>query len=1026
MIVTSSIAAMFNRRGVSHDVEALYYKVIALCVIFCLLTFGPCTMTGTHNLTGYDEYGSFGNDLSPVSGNLENVCKRSDSFCFPSTLSSLYSNFHNEEESENTILNGNGVSCSFEVKESVLETSDCSNENDTSFVRVKSSNMNDFSSLNVQISHPLLDWGQKYLHFRSLAYLTVENRHKSSDLTIFKPYSTNTHFYSCNNSEVYKVGPGEKASLCFVFLPQWLGSSAGHLILQTSLGGFLVQVKGFAVDPPYMIQTSVGSSPRLLSVFNPSDKVLYLKEASVWLSFSFGNVSYLVKGVCNAIDETVSSNVKDRLSVKIGQLGQPVMSIRPLDTWTVGSNCNEPILELEFPYRSQKNVHGTFSVKLLNNASRDKLDTIVIEEFGGKLLNYDLETRISAFVSVLKPCDADGTTHVSISVDNNGPDVLTVFKINEVGESKRCLQTKYIEGLILFPYTVTQVATVIYTPSLYINTNCKLVVQTNKSDAPALEVSCSVITRFCSPMRSYAGFAKTDLKTGDESVLGNWRSQGSKTEMSVLDDQEVIFPIVHVGGHQSKWVKVVNPSDRPVIMQLLLHSGEIINECRGSDEILQPTSSYNLVLNNHMTPLRYGFSIAQNALTEVYVHPHETAVLGPVVFHPSNCCTWISSALVRNNLSGVEWLSLRGSGGSVSLILLDRAGPVRTVKVKHNYDKPIMKVLFAKNTGDLTVKVNRITVSGTKCELYGFSVSNSKGFMLQPNESRRIIISYRSDICEETVRRDLELDTVGGILVVPLEVNVSSQTLSNCKRLLFWKKLQKLVFAVLVSLFMIFIMCSCTVSFTIRSGKLSQIHSSVVGLKPGPVTSSLTSSLTLTDTVVEATKPESLTVKTGKDKARRRKKKKNSGLGLSGLYEVSSSHSSNSTPSSPLTPILKTSPSKSVRAKSPINDVSTSVDLRPKETHCTRPKQTPCTRPEIKTPSARAERNVKNAGGGDRFKYNILDYHLQLHRPGSSEVGPVMPTETEGNKFSSFFERSPEELFRPSQADNVSSTQVDE
>lgn len=524
----------------------------------------------------------------------------------------------------------------------------------------------------------------------------------------------------------------------------------------------------------------------------------------------------------------------------------------------------------------------------------------------------------------------------------------------------------------------------------------------------------------------------TEMTKADESVLGNWRSQGTQIGMSVLDDHEIMFPMVHIGDHQSKWIRVVNPSEQPVVMQLLLNSGEIINECHGSDEILQPSSSYNLVLNNHMTPMRYGFSIAQNALTEAYVHPHGIAVLGPIVFHPSNRCTWKSSALVRNNLSGVEWLSLRGLGGSVSLILLDGSDPVHTIELKHNYGKPFMKVLFAKNTGDLPLKVNGITVSGTKCELHGFAVSNSKGFALQPGESRRIIISYRSDMCAEMVRRDLELTMAGGILVVPIEVSLPTQTLPTCKTLLFWIRFKKLIPAVLVSLFLILMVCSCTVSFTIRSGNLCKINSADILLKPETMEKVVTSSSSTT-MVVDTSKPESLTVKTGKDKARRRRKKKSSGLGISGLYEVSSSHSSNSAPPSPLAPALsplprrspELSPSKDVRATSPINHGNTSADLPPKEK--------PCAPTKTHTPSTRvpeAERNAvqreENSGSDDRFKYNIWDYHLQLHRPGSSEVGSVMPTDFKDNRFSSFFERSPEELFKTSQADTVSSTQVDQ
>ncbi|KAI3785041.1 hypothetical protein L1987_44150 [Smallanthus sonchifolius] len=1147
---------MIHHRGFCHDVEALHFKVVALCVVFWLTTFGPC-------LTGYDEYGSYKNDLSSGSEdvlvrvqtsvpnlNLESICRRADLFCFPSTLSVFFSDSHSTEanvsgfsgvKADDTVrvgtmqpmdpmddglssanranfqlLDGNIVSCSLESKG---RARDSDGEKDTSFVRIKSNHVNDFSSQNVQISHPLLDWGQKHLHFPSLAYLTVENRHKSSVLNVFEPYSTNTQFYPCNYSEI-NIRPGEIASLCFVFLPKRLGLSSAHLILQTSSGGFLVQAQGFAVQPPYMLQSSLGSSPWVISLSNPSQEVLHLKEVSAVMSFSSGNVFYLINGVCSMIDHTGSSeiSVNEWLDVKIGQLSQPVMAIRPQKMWHVGANHNEPILEVEFPYRSQINVFGSFCVQLLNNASRDNLDTIIFEaEFGGKSGSYDLETRLSISLDVLMPCDANGTTGVSLLVENDGPDLLTLVKINTVGENTKSLQTKYVEGLILFPHTVTQVAMVTYTPNLHMNLNCKLVVHTNKSNAPELEIPCSEIASLCSQSHSYARYEvlnnnnesrssnvhvrpplelkATEMTESDESVLGNWRSQGTESGMSVLDDHEIIFPVVLIGTHHSKWIKVINPSDQPVAMQLLLNSGEIINECRESDDFFQTSSSYTLVLNSHTTPSRHGFSIPHNALTEAYVHPHGKTVLGPIVFHPSGRCAWKSSALVRNNLSGVEWLSLHGSGGFVSLILHDGSDPVHTIELKHDYDQPFMKVLFAKNTGDLPLKVNKITVSGTKCELDGFVVGNCKGFALQPGESQKIIISYHAEICAETVLRDLELGMVGGILVVPIKVSLPKLTLAICKRSLFWIKLKKFVLAVLVCILLIFMASSCMFSVIIRDGNLSETHSSDVCLKPDtankvvappssppspPPSSALelksmavespklankvvasallspspspsstlelksvavespksankvvasalsspSSPLELT-MAVESPKPETLTVKTGKDKARRRKKKRGSGAGLTGYFDGLSSHSSNSTPSSPLSPVKcytpkrssELSPNQGIRARSPFSHGGSNSVLPVKE----KPSASPKTTGPFAWASGAEGKAVKleeNSGSDARFKYNIWDYHLQLRDSGLFEVGPVMPIMAKDDNFDSFFEISPQELFTISLAES--------
>jgi hypothetical protein len=74
---------------------------------------------------------------------------------------------------------------------------------------------------------------------------------------------------------------------------------------------------------------------------------------------------------------------------------------------------------------------------------------------------------------------------------------------------------------------------------------------------------------------------------------------------------------------------------------------------------------------------------------------------------------------------------------------------------------------------------------------------------------------------------------------------------------------------------------------------------------------------------LNAPQPPNLTVRTGKDKGRRRRKRKGVSACLTGLLEVSSSQSGNSTPSSPLSPVSAT-PN---RLWSPSSDVE-SVGVR--------------------------------------------------------------------------------------------------
>ncbi|WCJ31096.1 hypothetical protein M5689_012611 [Euphorbia peplus] len=1062
---------------------------------------------GFHDIIVADA--SAGYDLgSPMTRiGIKNICTGSHSFCFPSTLpdfsseehkpkaeglevpssqsdnlSSIGSTYGSKGESNRSwfsdsgmfeLINGQTVSCSLNSMEGVnklltVQTSS-SNQNDLSACRGPllisrsgnlRTNMNSEiskpspfdASLSpyVEIDPPVLDYGHKNLYSPSVAFLTITNMCNDSILHVYEPFSTDLQFYHCNFSELH-LGPGEVASVCLVFLPRSLGLSSAHLILQTSSGGFLVEVKGYAVESPYKISPVVNldtdSSGRLiknLSLFNPFNENLYVTEISAWISVSQANSSYQTEASCR-IEKFEDSDrpsllvVKDWLVVNSAKAGFPLMAMRPHDDWKIGPRGSETVIEIEFPFQSEAQIVGAIYMQLVSS-SREKFDTVLVPveiELDGKFAYNGMTASGSVSVSLeaLVPCDASNTV-VAISLRNGASHLLSVVKINEFATVKDFL-IKYVEGLLLFPGTVTQVATVsctqllahVHDPSAEManaNKNWKLVVMTNDSSNPEIEIPSWNIIRICSrhhkdstigvnlrSEKSESGRRRSasldsdtwlpskilgsEMVEADEFVLENWKSHGTTRSMSVLDDHEVVFPVVQVGTLQSKWITVKNPSEHPVVMQLVLNSGEIVDECKGTDVLLLPISLGSLVQNG-FPKTSYGFSMADGAKTEALVHPYGKASFGPIFFHPSNRCGWTSTALIRNNLSGVEWLSLKGYGGSLSLVLFEGSEPMKSIEFNPSLpfplnisspdmlshmeetsracSQPLSKELYAKNTGDLPLEVKSIKVSGTECQLDGFVVHDCNSFSLEPGESRKLHISYRSDYYAAMLQRDLELALVSGILVIPMKASLSLSMFNVCKKSVFWMRLKKFSAVALLAASLMFLMLCCMFPQVINfgsqdyfykisksslinagsSGKSARLHHNHRNSKFSLATDmdsllkSAAEETTLKQTsgfsypesphgepfsfqtgmstpenhntmqsamskssaavencnVLEASQPCSLTVRTGKEKGRRRRKRKGVVAGLSGLFEVSSSQSGNSTPSSPLSPTSAT------------------------------------------------------------------------------------------------------------------------
>ncbi|XP_022851756.1 uncharacterized protein LOC111373454 [Olea europaea var. sylvestris] len=1025
---------------------------------------------------------------------MDNVCPHSKSFCFPSTLAGFLCEKKGAEFEELDVsrvhtdvrlsaglnhvknslsrssdsgmfrlLGGRTISCSLYYQESYREFPCHNSMNDkkndaTSCISpllaqkignlklsentetVKSGFLDSFSTPHVEIKPSLLDWGRKYLHFPSSAFLTVKNIGSENILNVYEPYSTNSQFYSCNVSD-FLLAPGEVASVCFVFLPTKLGSSSTQLVLQTSLGGFLIPAKGFAVESPYGVKPLIGlgvsSSGRWrknLSLFNPFDETLYVEEVTAWLSISLGNASYSSKATCSANGITESSeysmlSAKESLDAESGEVGPPQIAMRPHKNWEIGPQKTQTIMELDLSFHFEGKLFGAVCMQLLRS-SKNKTDTVMVPLEAQLSVNasYDEPIRpVSVSLEALTPCDTKGAV-IALSVRNDAPYILSFIKVTEVGENTAHFHIKYMEGLVLFPHTVTQVAVIVNSPleTLKVNMNCKLIVLMNDTSSQ-IEIPCEDVVGVCpqnevdssfgykqqskdvehtnpqislsSSMQPPSDMKAVDARKADELVLRNWKSHATTRLMTVLEENEVLFPIVQVGSHWSQWITVKNPSQESIVMQLVLNSGEIIDGCRTSDTLLQLSSSSRLEGNKSIAPTSYGFSLAKSAVTEAFVHPYGKASFGPILFRPSNRCEWKSSVLIRNNLSGVEWLSLHGFGGLVSLVLFEEAIPVQGLEFKLNLStplsflspdmsnymedkslacsQPMIKELYAKNQGDLPLEVKRFEVSGAECGLDGFQVNTCKGFSLQPGESIKLQISYQADFSTSTKQRDLELVLASGTYVIPMKASIPMFVLNFCKRSTFWMHIRRSMVAIILAVFLLLlllcflfphVMAFGFQEYLFKSGKISvptvsyaekcsHTHHNLKNRCKYPISPKMSGSIGSNgkeDALLESdgqdgapkninpsigyqkqtnsqlnaqqetissrslkSEPVSvessdiqnasqagiLTVKIGKGKGRRRRKRKSFNSGLSGLLEVSSSQSGNSTPPSPFSPI---------------------------------------------------------------------------------------------------------------------------
>ncbi|XP_020586659.1 uncharacterized protein LOC110028930 isoform X2 [Phalaenopsis equestris] len=922
----------------------------------------------------------------------------------------------------------------------------------------------------IEIRPPILDWGAKNIYSPSLEILEVVNKHNESVLDVYDLFSSNTQF-NAYSFQTLSLSPGESASIPLIFLPRWLGFSSAQLVLQTSFGGFVIHAKGEATVSPYHLQPLVGfniyTGKKLsgnLSLYNPYNDLLYVKEVAAWIPISGSKKTNSAHVFCSANRfqqydiQSASNTDSEWFSLRSGELGSSRMDIRPHQYWEVPPNSSGVIFELNlWPHLGHK-ISGAICLKL-GNSSHRSFETAILPidiEVREKESYTDSSGSVSLYFDALIPCHGRKTVY-AISLRNDASYLLHVVKISEETKSCNIFEIRYMEGLLLFPGMVTQIALVTYTHPLNSQDggaenhssglNCMLSVRTNDSVNPEMSIPCQDLVlsscKYQHGFQSEGSYVKLISKHEDEKcastiaeslgnaheessqfqpieyddlVLDNWKSQATMSMMSVLEDQELLFPVVQVGSHYCKWISVHNPSQKPVLMQLLLNPGTIIDHCKSTDELSEHTF---LTKFSHIdsAEIRVGFSIAESAVTEALVHPQDSALFGPVIFLPSNRCMWRSSALIRNNLSGVEWFPLQAFGGSQSLVILEGSVPIFKLDFDLHFlltfnlsasdtlipleksasfcSNLFFKELFAKNTGELPLEVIKMKVSGSDCGSDGFTIHNCRGFSLAPGESTNLLISYESDFSTSVIRRDLELAMDTGILVIPMKASIPVYMLNMCRKPLFrslhWKLFLVLLFVssiILHTLFRIipqsfspsnddyFIKFSNTVGSQHKTESSSPLQRNTRNSRASrddekyeaahyfnryldcapdhrdTARKKLISGC-LDDKKIDSFSPQlqnsrievpnnahtfeipqncNLTVRIVRDKVRRRKRKPN-GAGLAAKFDVSSSQSGNSTPSSPLSPNIST-PKHSL-AQSPDSTVHLSTD-ESNEQYCLR------------------------------------------------------------------------------------------
>ncbi|XP_047126881.1 transmembrane protein 131 isoform X1 [Hydra vulgaris] len=347
-----------------------------------------------------------------------------------------------------------------------------------------------------------------------------------------------------------------------------------------------------------------------------------------------------------------------------------------------------------------------------------------------------------------------------------------------------------------------------------------------------------------------------------------------------LVDQSIKFPCTQVGNYSFEDILITNPSNHPLIVQVI----PLLNypQPDGGLDLLSDRlimDSFSLDLNgqsNFFIPeIKDGnqdHKMIHSALG-VYPSPNSlTMLLEPrqkksfkVGFIPVDETLKTSILVVRNNLTVLDLVIVSGQGaqtyfsinghtpGDKNSILHFEIKPVHLEDCKKSTPKArlypsftVKRSFTATNYGQLPVHIAYMNINSYECEGFGFRILNCEPFVLAPNSSHKIDISFSPDFTTSRVARTLKIVTsIGQTMDFALLATLPHHLLPLCADALprpFWEPYLHVVATVVMSAIFIFIIFFAyfdaqkyVVQCTFTAGRSSTLEKNIDLYTPGKV-----------------------------------------------------------------------------------------------------------------------------------------------------------------------------------------------
>ena len=221
---------------------------------------------------------------------------------------------------------------------------------------------------------------------------------------------------------------------------------------------------------------------------------------------------------------------------------------------------------------------------------------------------------------------------------------------------------------------------------------------------------------------------------------------------------------------------------------------------------------------------KQSFYLHHNSKNDIYmINPHQKVSVGPIYFKPNTTGKITNVLLLKNNLTILHPIKLRGEGGSGQLTFMNYYENMKNKKteifnntnfiIEINSDiyqnkmkskKNLIRAITINNSGNLPLMINNITIDNNDCQTDDLKIVQCKEFFLDMGESIVINFDININLLNEITKRVVKFNTDYQVFELNVIIIISKELFEQ-KRL-YWKMLKiiLLIFIPAIIAFVVF------------------------------------------------------------------------------------------------------------------------------------------------------------------------------------------------------------------------------